>query len=87
MDSSRLIDHRRERWGDDRFNEPDAKNSYGTSGTFELVEHGVASGHELISQQSTCLVGAYCSHATLTLETGIYRCPFGTCFKRREASE
>ena len=30
-----------------------------------------------------CLVGAYCSHAVLTDKIGVYRCPFGFCFKRR----
>jgi len=28
-----------------------------------------------------CSVGAYCSHAVLTLNLGVYRCPFGQCFK------
>lgn len=29
-----------------------------------------------------CLVGAYCGHAVLTVKIGVYRCPFGSCFKR-----
>ena len=29
-----------------------------------------------------CLVGAYCGHAVLTEKIGVYRCPFGSCFKR-----
>jgi len=32
--------------------------------------------------QSSCLVGAYCSHAILTVKIGVYRCPFGACFKK-----
>ena len=35
-------------------------------------------------QHSSCLVGAYCGHATLTVKIGIYRCPFGVCFKKLE---
>jgi len=31
-----------------------------------------------------CHVGAYCSHAVLTDKIGVYRCPFGACFKRLE---
>jgi hypothetical protein len=34
------------------------------------------------SNQQSCLVGAYCGHAVLTKKIGIYRCPFGLCFKR-----
>jgi hypothetical protein len=30
-----------------------------------------------------CLIGAHCSHAILTDKIGVYRCPFGSCFKRR----
>jgi hypothetical protein len=29
-----------------------------------------------------CLVGCYCSNAVLTDKIGVYRCPFGSCFKR-----
>lgn len=32
----------------------------------------------------TCLEGAYCSHAILTTEIGVYHCPFGACFKKLE---
>jgi hypothetical protein len=31
-----------------------------------------------------CLVGAFCGHAILTDKIGIYRCPFGCCFKKLE---
>jgi len=31
---------------------------------------------------SSCLVGAYCGHAILTAKIGVYRCPFGACFKK-----
>jgi len=37
-------------------------------------------------QASTCLVGVHCGHAILTEKIGVYRCPFGECFKHREAS-
>lgn len=33
---------------------------------------------------SLCLVGAYCTHAILTKKIGVYRCPFGACFKTLE---
>jgi hypothetical protein len=33
-----------------------------------------------------CLVGAHCTHVVLTDVIGVYRCPFGGCFKR-EVSE
>ena len=39
-------------------------------------------GSKLI--QHSCLVGAYCSHAVLTVKIGVYCCPFGECFKRLE---
>lgn len=32
-----------------------------------------------------CYVGAYCSHAVLTVKVGVYRCPFKACFKRFES--
>lgn len=32
--------------------------------------------------QSTCLVGAHCGHAILTMKIGVYFCPFGACFKK-----
>ena len=35
-------------------------------------------------QHSNCLVGAYCGHAVLTVKIGVYRCPFGACFKKLE---
>lgn len=35
------------------------------------------------NQVDSCFVGAYCAHAILTVEIGVYRCPFGACFKRR----
>lgn len=35
-------------------------------------------------QYSSCLVGAYCSHAILTTKIGVYHCPFGACFKKLE---
>jgi hypothetical protein len=34
--------------------------------------------------QQSCLVGAHCSHAVLTAKIGVYRCPFGACFKKLE---
>jgi len=34
------------------------------------------------SDQHSCLVGAYCVHAILTVKIGVYRCPFGACFKK-----
>ena len=33
---------------------------------------------------SDCFVGAHCAHAILTDEIGVYRCPFGACFKKLE---
>jgi len=35
-------------------------------------------------QKSSCSEGAYCSHAILTVKIGVYRCPFGECFKKLE---
>ena len=32
---------------------------------------------------TSCAVGAYCSHAVLTVKIGVYKCPFGACFKRK----
>jgi len=32
--------------------------------------------------ETDCLIGSYCSHAILTKEIGVYRCPFGECFKK-----
>ena len=43
---------------------------------------GVRVGSKLTQQ--SCSVGAYCSHAVLTVKIGVYRCPFGECFKRLE---
>jgi len=37
--------------------------------------------------QQSCLVGAYCSHAVLTVKIGVYRCPFGECFKKLESQK
>jgi hypothetical protein len=37
--------------------------------------------------QRSCLVGAYCGHAILTEEIGVYRCPFGECFKKLESQK
>ena len=37
-------------------------------------------------QPTTCMVGAWCSHAILTVKIGVYRCPFGSCFKRRSVT-
>jgi hypothetical protein len=34
--------------------------------------------------QQSCLVGAYCSHAILTVKIGVYHCPFGKCLKKLE---
>jgi CxxC motif-containing protein len=34
-----------------------------------------------------CLVGCYCSHAVLTDKIGVYRCPFGACFKKQESQK
>jgi hypothetical protein len=34
-----------------------------------------------------CYWGAYCSHAILTKDLGVYHCPFGGCFKRKEEKE
>ena len=34
-----------------------------------------------------CSVGAFCSHAILTTKIGVYRCPFGACFKRLEVKK
>jgi hypothetical protein len=34
-----------------------------------------------------CSVGAYCSHDILTGKIGVYRCPFGACFKRLEGQK
>jgi len=38
-------------------------------------------------QPLICLVGAYCSHAILTVEIGVYSCPFGECFKKQESQK
>lgn len=38
-------------------------------------------------QPSTCLVGAYCGHAILTVKIGVYHCPFGHCFKKLESQK
>jgi VanZ family protein len=35
-----------------------------------------------VKDTSICYVGAYCSHAVLTVKVGVYRCPFDSCFKR-----
>lgn len=40
-------------------------------------------GERVANQWIPCSVGAYCAHAILTAEIGVYRCPFGACFKRR----
>ena len=37
--------------------------------------------------QQSCLVGDYCSHAILTVKIGVYRCPFGECFKKLESQK
>jgi hypothetical protein len=37
--------------------------------------------------QQSCFVGAYCSHAILTAEIGVYLCPFGECFKKLESQK
>jgi hypothetical protein len=42
-------------------------------------------GRWMADLSSSCLVGAHCSHAVLTVEIGVYKCPFGSCFKRRGA--
>ncbi len=34
--------------------------------------------------KKNCLEGAYCGHAILTVEIGVYNCPFGDCFKKLE---
>lgn len=39
------------------------------------------------SNQQSCLVGAYCSHAILTVKIGVYRCPFGECFKKQKSQK
>ena len=39
----------------------------------------------LTSEQQSFLVGAYCGHAILTDKIGVYRCPFGECFKKQES--
>ena len=39
------------------------------------------------SNQLSCLVGDYCSHAILTVKIGVYRCPFGECFKKLESQK
>ena len=40
-------------------------------------------GVELVLKRD-CFVGAFCSHAVLTDKIGVYRCPFGACFKGLE---
>jgi hypothetical protein len=40
---------------------------------------------ESTMNQRGCLVGAYCAHAVLTDRIGVYRCPFGECFKKLES--
>ena len=39
----------------------------------------------MAEQQTLCLVGAYCGHAVLTKKIGVYRCPFGVCFKKLDS--
>jgi len=39
------------------------------------------------ARRPTCLVGAYCSHAVLTVKIGVYSCPFGECFKKLESQK
>lgn len=34
-----------------------------------------------------CFNGAHCSHARLTSKIGVYRCPFGSCFKKLESQK
>jgi len=50
------------------------------------VRVAIARGNKILKegsvQHSSCLVGAYCGHAILTVKIGIYRCPFGACFKK-----
>ena len=56
----------------------------------EIIEVVVMSGDKCsrcggdmdVKDSSICYVGAYCSHAVLTVKVGVYRCPFGSCFKR-----
>jgi len=50
------------------------------------VRTAIARGDKILNegsvQHSSCLTGAYCGHAILTVEIGVYRCPFGACFKK-----
>ena len=48
-----------------------------------MKKDAVARVEPTLNQQS-CLDGAYCSHAVLTMKIGVYRCPFGECFKKLE---
>jgi len=36
----------------------------------------------MVDSACECLVGSHCTHAVLTDKIGVYRCPFGGCFKR-----
>lgn len=36
---------------------------------------------------TACFVGAFCAHAILNEKIGVYRCPFGSCFRRRDKSD
>jgi hypothetical protein len=55
------------------------------------VRVATARGNKILKEgsvpQSRCLVGAYCSHAILTVKIGVYRCPFGECFKKLESQK
>lgn len=51
-------------------------------GCLKSSKSSTRAGSTLIQQN--CLVGSQCSHAILTEEIGVYRCPFGECFKKLE---
>ena len=55
------------------------------------VRVATARGNKILKegsvQHSSCLVGAYCSHAILTVKIGVYNCPFGECFKKLESQK
>jgi len=38
-------------------------------------------------EPDVCYWGAHCGHAVLTVKCGVYRCPFGICFKRLKYDE
>lgn len=43
--------------------------------------------NKMNGNKPNCLEGAYCAHAVLTVKIGVYRCPFGECFKKHKSQK